>query len=609
MVRPMDKPSEQWTPGEAKEVIENIGKLAGYSSARDAKYNRNYSRFFNVGQALADQRCSIWTAAYQSLGYNPRAMNDDTSLQTKLNVIKSVVDTILSKLSQARVRPFFDSVQGTYATIKATRSAQKFFDAFFDSQKVYERAPEVARSALLFDGGHWWVDEDQLCVEPVPHWELFVDPYEANNGGLRKCTYGMRWRKDYPFTLAKAQFPDSDFNVSTNANPRTLRGEWIIYYDLIAHTKFYIYDKKIIYKKTIDYDRLPFTAMWWTPPITGWSTTCLADDLYTIQVDIDELQLRIDQAVRNSPYNTIFTPAGSDGKATMMTNEAGLIVEYLPGPEGGIPVVSTPAPISDQYLQLREAAVQRAYEFGGVSQLSAQSKKPAGITSGIALQTLEDVESERHNVTVQAYIHGFVELAEIAIDVFPANADIFPPALGRSSVKWSDVKKQKDIFRIQFSAGSSLSKDPATKLDQIQKLQALGINLQPILPQLLEMPDLDTAYSATTASYDYIQTVIERAIERGEIDFAPIADMRMLFNEAIRWFLRLSADDSNKEYIANLKKLIEKVSLEQDKATAPSAGEPGYNAAADLGAGGPLMAGTTAQPNVRMVMGAPGAGP
>jgi hypothetical protein len=568
MVKPMDEPSEKWTPAEEKEVQENIGKLWGYSSSRDAKYNRNYNRFFNNGHGPADARATIWTAAYQSLGYN-RAMFDDSSLQTKLNVIKSVTDTILSKLSQARVRPFFDAVQGDYQTIKATRAAQKFFDAFFDTQKVYERAPEVARSALLFDGGHWWVDEDQLTVEPVPHWELFVDPYEANNGGIRKCTYGMRWRKEYPFALAKAQFPDADFDVSAVANPRTLRGEWIVYYDLIAKTKYYVYNKQIIYKKKIDYTRLPFTAMWWNAPITGWSTTCLADDLYTIQVQIDEIEMRIDQAMRQSPFNTVFTPAGADGKPTMMTNEAGLIVEYMPGPEGGMPVVATPAPISPMFPQLLDSYIQKAYEFGGVSQLSAQSKKPAGISSGVALQTLEDVESERHNVTVQAYIHGFVELAEIAVEVFPKNADILPPIMGRASIKWSDVKKQKDLFRIQFSAGSSLSKDPATKLDQIQKLQAMGINLNPILPQLLEMPDLETAYSATTASYDYIQTVIERAAEDGEVDFAPIVSLDMLFTEAVRWYLRLSADESNKEYLKNLKKLIDKIQAETDAATPP----------------------------------------
>lgn len=585
MVRPITEPSEKWTEAEALELQENISKLYGYSCQRDAKYNRNYNRYFNNGFGPGDARATIWSAGHQSLGFN-RAMFDDASLQTKLNIIKSVVDTIMSKVSQARVRPYIDAVQGDYKTIKAARAAQTALDALFDAQKIYERAPEVMRGAMLFDGGHWWVDDDNLAIEPVPHWELFVDPYESTGGNIRRCTYGMRWRKEYPFVLAKEQFPNVVFKQT--GNPRTTLGEFVVYYDLIAKTKYYCWNKDIIYKKTIDYDRLPFTAIWWNRPLTGWSTTTLADDLYTIQVQIDEIEMRIDQALRQSPFNSVFVPIESTDKGTMLTNEAGLIVPYNPGPEGAMPVVATPAPISAMYVQLLDLYIQKAYEFGGVSQLSAQAKKPAGIQSGVALQTLEDVESERHNVTVQNYIHSFVELAEIAVEVFPKDADVLPKAVGRGLVRWSDVKAQKDLFKIQFSAGSALAKDPATKIQQIQQLQMLGINLQPILPQLLEIPDLETAYSATTASYDYAQSVIERAIETGETDFAPIANIDMLFGEAIRWFLRLSADEANKKYLDNLKKLIEAIQ-ETTQAATPEVDEA-VPAPANAPAPGPVAA-------------------
>ena len=606
MVKPIEGKSETWTAQEEADLKDNISKLYSLNAAREVKFNRNLNRYYNNGQTFGDSQATVWSAGYQSLGYN-RAMFDNSSVQTKLNLIKSVADTIMSKLSQARVRPFFDAVQGDYKTIKATRAAQRFFDTFFDAQKVYERAPEIARSAMLFDAGHWGIDEDEGTVEPVPHWELFVDPYEANTGGIRACTYGMRYRREYPLALVMARFPDAPGLApwrSPGINPRRIKGQFSVYYDLLAGTKFYIWESVVLFKKTIEYKRLPFTSMFWTSPIVGWSSTCLADDLYTIQVQVDELELRIDQAIRQSPFNTVFTPAGSESKATMLSNEAGSIVEYMPGPEGGIPVVATPAPISPEFSRLLDFYIQKAYEFGGVSQLSAQSKKPAGISSGVALQTLEDVESERHNVTLQNFIHSFVEIAEIAVEVFPDNADVLPPAMGRAKIKWSDVKKQKDLFRIQFSAGSALSKDPATKVDQIQKLQALGINLQPILPQLLEIPDLETANSAVTASYDYVQSVIEKAIETGEVEFAPIVDMQMLFSEAVRWYLRLSADNDaagmNKEYLANLKKLLDQVSAEQDAASAPDASQPGFNAAATAFNGGPLVAGTTAQPSVAM---------
>lgn len=565
MVKPIDGTTVKFTEADRAEAVRLIGSLNAQSSAREAKYNRNLNRYYNSGRNMGDASATIWNIGYQSVGFN-RVFYNDNSVQTRINIIKSATDTVVSKVSQARVRPFFDAVRGTYETVKAARSAQDFFDQFFDAQKIYERAPETMRAAMLFDGGHFWIDEDNLCIQPLAHWELFVNPYEVNAVGLRNVSYGMIYKRAYPLAMVRRQFPKSEALKAYKDASRESAGQYIILYDLDAGRKWYVYESTVIWCKEIEYKRLPVTALWWSSPIIGWSTTCLGDDLYTIQVTIDEIQLRIDQALKQSAFNTTYIPEGSNVKATMLTNEAGLVVPYMEGPSGGVPVVATPAPISPMYQSLLDRYIQMAYELAGISQLSAQSKKPAGVTAGVALQTLEDIESERHNVTVQAYIHQFVEIAEIAVEVFPSNADVLPATMNRARISWGDIKRQKDLFRIQFSAGSALAKDPATKIQQIQALQQLGINLQPILPQLLEIPDLETAYSATTASYDYVQSVIQRAAETGEVDFLAIVNMEMLFTETIRWMLRLSADDANKKYLENLNKLLNEV-MEAKKAT------------------------------------------
>jgi len=569
MVKPIEGASEKYTETESLEIVGLIGRLHAYSSAREAKFNRNLNRYYNSGRNTGDASATIWNPGYQSVGFN-RTFYDDSSVQTRLNIIKSAVDTVTSKLSQARVRPFFDAVKGDYETIKAARSAQIFFDQFFDTQKIYERAPETAKGSMLFDGGHFWIDEENMTINPLPHWELYVNPYEVNAVGVRNVTVGMVFKRNYPLSVVKAQFPKVKALDKYSLSARDAVCEYIVLYDLTNKRKWFVCNKEIIFCKAIEYDRLPVTSIWWSKPVLGWSTTCLADDLYTIQVTIDEIQLRIDQALKQSPFNTIFVPAGSEIKATMLSNEASIVVPYMEGPNGGQPVVSTPAPISPMYSQMLDSYIAKAYELAGISQLSAQSKKPAGVTSGVAFQTLEDVESERFNLIVQDYIHQFVELAELCVEVFPPDADVLPDTMDRAKIKWRDIKKQRDLFRVQFSAGSALSKDPATKIQQIQQLQSLGINLQPILPQLLELPDLETAYSATTASYDYVQTVIQRAAETGKVDFVAVVNMEMLFSETVRWMLRLSADEANKSYIENLNKLLETVLQAQNEATAPA---------------------------------------
>lgn len=570
----MDGRSNVWTETEAREVIQLIGRLHGYCSAREAKYNRNLNRYYNTGRNIGDASATIWNPGYQSPGFN-RVFYDDSSVQTRLNLIKSAADTVVSKLSQARVRPFFGAIRGDYETVKSARAAQEFFDQFYDQQKIYERAPEVARGALLFDAGHFWIDEDDVQIHPLPHWELFINPYEANAVGFRNVTMGMVFKRNYPLAVLKTKFRSApEMNKYRNAN-RDGVAEYVVFYDLEKGRKWYAVNSEIVWCKKIDYKRLPITSIWWSAPVVGWASTCLADDLYTIQVAVDEIQLRIDQAVKQSPYNTVFIPSGSDVKATMLTNEAGLAVEYVEGPGGGMPVVATPAPISPEYSRLLNEYSQKAYEIAGISQLSAQAKKPAGLNSGVALQTLEDVESERHNVTVQAYIHQFVELAELAIEVLPADVDILPSTMTRANVTWGALKAQKDKMRIQFSAGSALAKDPATKIQQIQQLQALGIDLGPIMPQLLEIPDLETAYSVTTASYDYVQSVIQKAAETGEVDFIGIVNLEMLFGEVVRWMLRLSANGENKKYLENLNKLLNAVMETQAQATEPPPPPPG----------------------------------
>lgn len=573
MVKPIEGASEKYTADESREVIGMIGRLHAYSSAREAKFNRNLNRYYNSGRNIGDASATIWNPGYQTVGFN-RIFYDDSSVQTRLNLIKSATDTVVSKLSQARVRPFFDAVRGDYETVKAARAAQDFFDQFYDAQKIYERAPEVARACMLFDGGHFWIDEDNLTIAPLPHWELFINPYEVNAVGFRNVTMGMVFKRNYPISILKQQFPKAPNLDKYRDASRDGVAEYVIFYDLAKGRKWFIVNSDIIWCKAIDYKRLPVTSMWWSAPVLGWSTTCLADDLYTIQVTVDEIQLRIDQAIKQSPFNTVFVPEGSDIKETMLSNEAAIIVRYVEGPSGGMPVVATPAPISSMYSQLLESYVNKAYEIAGVSQLSAQAKKPAGLSSGVALQTMEDVESERHNVTVQAYIHQFVELAELAIEVLPSEADVLPDSMSRARIKWGDIKKQKDALHIQFSAGSALAKDPATKIQQIQQLQQLGIDLNPILPQLLEIPDLETAYSATTASYDYWQATIQKAAESGEVDIMGIANLDMGFSEVVRWMLRLSANGQNKKYLENLNKLLEAILAAQNEAAQPEAPAP-----------------------------------
>jgi hypothetical protein len=107
----------------------------------------------------------------------------------------------------------------------------------------------------------------------------------------------------------------------------------------------------------------------------------------------------------------------------------------------------------------------------------------------------------------------------------------------------------------------------------------------------MQIPDLEGAYSISTAAYDYTQSIIEKAAETGEIEFLNITNLNLLNAETCRWIQRLAADEANKKYIDNLKKLLAEVekALQAVEVKPPA---PPSNMGASLPGPAPVEAGS-----------------
>ena len=107
----------------------------------------------------------------------------------------------------------------------------------------------------------------------------------------------------------------------------------------------------------------------------------------------------------------------------------------------------------------------------GISQLSAQSKKPTGLNSGVALQTMEDVESERFEEQLNPGYSLLCRNCKTCLRVFPKGETILPDTPNRVAIKWSDIVAEEKKMQIQFSAADSLSKDPSIKVTAITAIR------------------------------------------------------------------------------------------------------------------------------------------
>ena len=297
----------------------------------------------------------------------------------------------------------------------------------------------------------------------------------------------------------------------------------------------------------------------YSPLTFGGSTSSIVDTLYSIQTQIDLLQQKITEASNLSPANTIFLPEDNGIKPSMIDNRVGNIMTFrpVPGSTGAPIAISTPTFISEQYRDLVNDYINKSYELVGISQLSATGVKPSGVDSGIALSTLENVESDRFETQLKTVIRAYVDVAKLVIQLKNADDTILPEANNIYNMKWKDIASSIKNLKIQFSAADSLSKDPSVKLQQLESLVANGIIPQNRVAQFMELPDIQTGYNLANNAVNAVYAVINDCLEHDNYEVPSYVPFTLLKEEIINTQLSLKASNrpENLKDIDKLQKL------------------------------------------------------
>ena len=114
---------------------------------------------------------------------------------------------------------------------------------------------------------------------------------------------------------------------------------------------------------------------------------------------------------------------------------------------------------------------------------------------------------------------------------------------------------------IQYSGADSLSKDPSTKLQQLQSLATAGVIPSARISQLMQIPDLEMGYSLSNNAIDAVMEVIKECIEDDNFDVPEYVPFELLKEEIINTQLSLKAAgrEKNAKDINKLSKLYEVV--------------------------------------------------
>lgn len=531
-----------------EEVKDAINELVSLGKKYRGKFNRNLRLYEYTRNANIDDIKDGSTIGYYYRGY------EETSSDVQQNIIKSCIDTLVSKIAAQKVRPFFNTVHGSFRDFQIVKQAQQYFDMLYDMQNVGQTADMVFRDCCIFSKGVVWTDELDKQIKRALPFNVYTRPSEESYGKLTRIYYKQ---KQLPLTLLNEKY-----RKQIKTDLEYIDVGW--YYDIVNHVKaVYIQQNNQIIIEKYDRPTLPFVFIHYSCPVIGSDATSIVDLLYGIQIEIDTILQKITEASRLNPALTFFVPEGSQVKVSQLNNRVGNVVTYRPTPNmTGSPVTSaTPAFIDDQYIQLLDNLKTTAYELTGISKLSAQSAKPVGIDSGLGLRTITNIESERFQTQFNQVIRMYVDIARTCIEVFDPNDDILPENQKRVNLKWKDIVDEYENMSIQYSGADALSKDPATKLQQLQVLAQSGVIPTEKIAQLMEIPDLESGYSMANNSMNAVMSVIDDCIMKDNFDIPDYVPLPLLRRETLNTCMSLRASDyeKNAEDIAKLIQLYQNV--------------------------------------------------
>jgi hypothetical protein len=267
----------------------------------------------------------------------------------------------------------------------------------------------------------------------------------------------------------------------------------------------------------------------------------------------------------------------------------------------------------------RERCKRAIFERLGMSELFAQSKKPAGLDSGRALMEYKDTMSERFTTQDQFYEEYVIDCAELVVwcadqlDGFMTTYRDEKEHVLRE-VKWKDIGMSKDEYKIQIKVASMLPRDPAGRLQKITEIGQQSPEAGQLLMMYMNDPDTESVFNILNAGTNAILNDMERLMSGEPIIPPPFYDLRTLNTAqylAMATYNKLKTNDSTEvDVITNISNYIQAVislKLKAQPPPAPLTAAPGGLPGVPM-ANAPMPGGPGAMPPGMPPQGMPGPG-
>lgn len=460
-----------------------------------------------------------------------------------LNVGATCLDTITAKVTKNKPRPYFLTSGASWAGQIKARNLDKWSRGFIYQTKFYQKARPVFVDGCEFGTGFLQVfpnEDDRLDCERVLPSEIFVDKLDGQYGAPRQMLRLKYISRDILKRLfpKHAQAIDDAGRTSriedSNAAPEVIENTIKVWeaWHLPSGKKAkdgkhcIAIDGAALLCEDWKIQKFPFVVYRFKKRTTGFDGKGVIETVQPVQVELNRGVRSVGSQMRRKGKGRTWVPMGSKVNVKAMTNADGGDIGYYTGQTP--PVVDNGNAVASEDMQWIMFLHTQAFQLCGVSEMSANSKKPAGLDAAVALREFSDIESERFAVQHQDWEQFGLDYMELSIDLITKQYGwkgykvLVPGRRDLLEVDWAKIDLDRDSYVMQMWPTSSLPGTPAARLQRVEELRSKGYITDAQAKRLLEFPDIEAEMHLANAIIDDADATISAILDDEEPKLMPL---------------------------------------------------------------------------------------
>lgn len=499
----------------------------------------------------------------------------------RYNLCSSAVDTAASLIAQQRPKPQYLTQDGDWGMQRQARLRTRVLEAQLYDLDAYEIMPQVFIDAAVLGTGcvYGYVMDGEPRLERVLPMELLVDHHDGLAGAPR-CLYRRRLISrellaelypDHVREVAEAQGPSSDdrgdfwLSLDTTSDQVVVIEAWHLPSGANAKDgkRAICTSAGTLVTEAHDCEHFPFAFYRWKKRQIGFWGMGIVEECRDAQVRINQIIARVEELQKLGANAWLLVDRHAGVRVEKVTNQPlSMIVWDSKGVRPEFQAFNpTPPELQNEIASIREQTFSQL----GLSTLTAEGRKPAGLDSGAAQRAYDDIQSRRHVMNARGYESAYMDVVslierlneEVGGDMTVATRNSRGRSTMISEVKWSEVSLPENKYRMTMFPTSALPSTPAGKMAYVSEWIDRGFVSRPFGMSLLDFPDIDAAARMELADLDAVMYDVEMMLDGKAAYPEPYQDLQLAADTARRAYLHARTNGAPDDVLELIREYVE----------------------------------------------------